>query len=62
LLYGLALPAGIKMAINISATTLVCLACYQLLVRFTWVNVLLNGKRHSRSAPRPFSPVAEYER
>jgi glucans biosynthesis protein C len=50
LLFGLALPAVAKMAINISATTLVCLVSYQLFVRFTWVSVLLNGKRHVRSA------------
>ncbi len=48
-LYGLPLPAGVKMLANIGATTLVCLVTYQLLVRHTWVSVLLNGKRHPRA-------------
>jgi glucan biosynthesis protein C len=52
LLYGLALPAFVKMAINIAATTAVCLASYQLFVRSTWIGVLLNGRRRARS---PFS-------
>lgn len=47
-LYGLALPALVKMAINIAATTTVCLASYQLFVRSTWVGVLLNGRRRAR--------------
>lgn len=50
LLYGVALPAGWKMLINIGATTFVCLATYQLLVRHTGVGALLNGKRHLRAA------------
>ena len=49
LLYGADLPALAKMAIDIAATTLVCLASYHLFVRFTWVSVLLNGKRHVRA-------------
>lgn len=49
LLYKVALPAEAKMLINIAATTAACLASYHLLVRNTWVGVLLNGKR--RSAP-----------
>jgi hypothetical protein len=49
-LYGLPLPAFAKIALNIAATTAVCLASYHLLVRFTWVSVLLNGKRHPRPA------------
>jgi peptidoglycan/LPS O-acetylase OafA/YrhL len=49
LLYGAPLHAEAKMAIDIAATTVVCLASYHLLVRFTWVSVLLNGKRHARS-------------
>lgn len=55
-LYGLGLPALVKMAINIAATTAVCLASYQLFVRFTWVGVLLNGRRaprESSSVPHP---------
>ena len=52
LLYGLPLPALAKMGINIAATTAVCLASYHLLVRSTWVGVLLNGRRRAR-APSP---------
>ncbi|MBC5763228.1 acyltransferase family protein [Ramlibacter albus] len=54
LLYGTPLPALAKILINIAATTVVCVATYHLLVRFTWVSVLLNGKRHPRPA-RPSS-------
>jgi fucose 4-O-acetylase-like acetyltransferase len=50
LLYQLPLPALLKIAINIAATTLVCVGSYQLFVRHTWVSQLLNGKRHPRSA------------
>jgi membrane-bound acyltransferase YfiQ involved in biofilm formation len=50
LLYLADLPALVKMPLNIAATTLVCLASYHLLARFTWVSVLLNGKRHERRA------------
>ena len=45
LLYGAPLPAEVKMLLNIAATTLMCLATYQLLVRNTAVGQLLNGKR-----------------
>ncbi|HSV48568.1 MAG TPA: acyltransferase family protein [Ramlibacter sp.] len=48
LLFGAPLPAVVKMAINIAATTAVCLASYHLLVRFTAVSTLLNGRRHAR--------------
>lgn len=48
LLYGQPLPALVKMAINIAATTAICLASYQLAVRSTWVGALLTGKRHPR--------------
>jgi glucan biosynthesis protein C len=47
LLYNAPLGALSKMAINIVATTLVCLATYHLCVRNTWIGVLLNGKRQS---------------
>jgi glucan biosynthesis protein C len=50
LLYQMPLPVLLKIAINIAATTLVCVGSYQLLVRHTWVSMLLNGKRHPRSA------------
>jgi hypothetical protein len=53
LLYGMALPAGVKMTINIAATTLVCLVTYRLFVRFSWIGVLLNGKRRVRQVPQP---------
>lgn len=52
LLFEQPLPALVKLALNIAATTLVCLASYQLFVRHTWISVLLNGKRH----PRPIMP------
>jgi glucans biosynthesis protein C len=50
LMYGLAWPALAKIGLNIAATTLLCLATYQLFVRFTFVSRLLNGKRHVRTA------------
>lgn len=56
LLYQLPLPALVKMAINITATTLVCLGSYRLFVRHTWIGALLNGKRHPR--PRRDLPGA----
>ncbi|MGQ3198214.1 MAG: acyltransferase family protein, partial [Hydrogenophaga sp.] len=56
LLYQLPLPALLKIAINITATTLVCLGSYQLFVRHTWISQLLNGKRHPR--PRRDLPGA----
>jgi peptidoglycan/LPS O-acetylase OafA/YrhL len=45
------LPAGAltKMALNVAATTVVCLLSYQLLVRHTIIGVLLNGKRQEES-------------
>ncbi len=49
-LYGMDLPALAKIAINIAATTFVCLGTYHLFVRFTWLGVLLNGKRRVRPA------------
>ncbi|MCC2970688.1 acyltransferase family protein [Massilia sp. IC2-476] len=47
------LPAGpmTKMALNVLATTVVCLLSYQLLVRHTLIGVLLNGRRQDK--PRP---------
>jgi glucan biosynthesis protein C len=48
LLYGAPLPALAKIVLNVAATTTVCLASYQLLVRYTAVGNLLNGKRHLR--------------
>ena len=51
LLYGVPLPALAKIALNVAATTAVCLASYHLFVRFTVVSSLLNGKRHARPTP-----------
>jgi glucan biosynthesis protein C len=51
LLYQLPLPALLKIAINVAATTLVCVGSYQLFVRHSWVSKLLNGKRHPLPAP-----------
>lgn len=50
LIFGLPLGALAKMLLNISLTTLVCLASYQLLVRGRWIGRLLNGERERRSA------------
>ena len=50
LLYGLPLPALLKMAINIGATTIVCLLTYHFAVRPAWLGALLSGKRHPRRA------------
>lgn len=52
LLFGLPWPALVKMGINIAATTVVCLASYHVLVRSTWVGVLLNGRRNPATSPR----------
>lgn len=51
LLYQLPLPALLKIALNIAATTVICLGSYQLFVRHTWVSTLLNGKRHPQLTP-----------
>ncbi|ARN22706.1 acyltransferase family protein [Piscinibacter gummiphilus] len=48
LLFGLPLPAGVKMLVNISATTALSLVSYHWLVRSTAVGLLLNGKRQAR--------------
>jgi glucan biosynthesis protein C len=58
LLYGLPLPAFAKMAINITGTTVLCLASYQLFVRSTWVGVLLNGRRHAYASSGKLVHVA----
>ena len=51
LLYGLPWPALAKLSVNVLATTVVCLVSYHLLVRFTAVGALLNGRRHPRGKP-----------
>lgn len=45
LLYGMPVPAEVKMLLNIAATTVMGLASYQLFVRNTRVGQLLNGRR-----------------
>lgn len=59
LLYGVAWPALAKMGVNITATTLFCLATYHLFVRYTPVSRLLNGKRHVRSSPGVLAHAAQ---
>ena len=56
LLFEQSLPAAAKIALNITATTLVCLGSYALFVRHGWISQLLNGKRHPR---RPRGPARE---
>ncbi len=45
LLRGVNLPAIVKFAVLIAASTGVLLACYQVVVRYTWIGRLLNGPR-----------------
>ncbi|SFE31915.1 acyltransferase family protein [Paracidovorax konjaci] len=47
LLFGLSWPAGVKMAVNILATTALSLATYHWMVRPTVVGAILNGRRHA---------------
>ncbi|QAU33225.1 acyltransferase family protein [Janthinobacterium sp. 17J80-10] len=47
LLYDAPYGALTKMAINMAATTTVCLLSYHLLVRYTPIGTLLNGRRHA---------------
>lgn len=59
LMFGLPWPAGMKMLLNITATTALCLASYHWLVRSTGVGMLLNGRRHARSKrPQGTLPAA----
>jgi hypothetical protein len=48
-----------KMALNILATTVACLVTYQVLVRYTLVGVLLNGRRQVKGVPLAVAVVAE---
>jgi hypothetical protein len=57
-LFGLPWPAGVKMLVNIAATTALSLASYHWLVRSTAVGLLLNGKRHGRPRARAALPTA----
>jgi len=58
LLFGIPLPAMLKIVANIGATTVVCLATYAVFVRHTWVSVLLNGKRHPKGGAPPAAAAA----
>jgi glucan biosynthesis protein C len=58
-LYQQPLPALAKILVNLVITTAVCLWSYRLLVRHTWVGLLLNGRRHPRRAgSAPVAPAA----
>ncbi len=57
LLFGAPLPGEVKIVINIAATTAACLASYHLLVRFTAVSTLLNGRRHVRKPAAVAAPA-----
>ncbi len=47
LLYDAPFGALTKMAINIAATTIVCIATYHVLVRYTPLGTLLNGRKYA---------------
>lgn len=49
-LYDSSLSFFPKMLANILLTSASCLVSYHLLVRYTWIGKLLNGKRHQRSS------------
>lgn len=57
LLYGMPIPVLAKMALNVLATTALCLASYHLCVRFTAVGQWLNGRRHTRNKKSFGEPV-----
>jgi peptidoglycan/LPS O-acetylase OafA/YrhL len=40
-------PTALKILLNVLFTTLVCVVSYQVLVRRTWISVLLNGKKYT---------------
>ncbi|MBU1358691.1 MAG: acyltransferase, partial [Gammaproteobacteria bacterium] len=48
ILYGMPWSPKLKIVINIACTSLVCLGSYALLVRYTWIGLLLNGRRQVR--------------
>jgi len=57
LLFNAPLGALAKMGLNIAATSLVALASYELLVRYTRIGTLLSGRRLTRAGrPLPASP------
>jgi peptidoglycan/LPS O-acetylase OafA/YrhL len=53
-------PAGVKFAIDVTLTTVLCFASYHYLVRRSWVSVLLCGKRFDLDWPwrRPSAAAA----
>lgn len=53
LVYGLALPALVKLAIIVGGAFLILLASYHLLVRHSWIGKWLNGRKFAWRAPRP---------
>lgn len=57
MVYTLPLGAVPKMMLNVAATTVVSLLSYQLLVRHTFIGVLLNGRRQPKVG-RSAAPVA----
>jgi len=61
MLYALPVGAGVKMLLNVGATTAACLLSYQLLVRHTFIGVLLSGRRAPRSdaAPAPAAGIPQ---
>jgi len=43
------LPSGLKFAITLSATTIICFATYKYFVRGTFIGLFLNGKIHKQT-------------
>jgi peptidoglycan/LPS O-acetylase OafA/YrhL len=53
LLRGLDLPALVKFTLLVAGSTLILLASYQFLVRYTWIGRMLNGPRTRRQLHGP---------
>jgi hypothetical protein len=51
-------PTLVKFGIVVTVTTLVCLATYQIMVRHTFVGLVLNGRR-GESAREPVAAPAQ---
>lgn len=58
LVYNLPVGPVTKMALNMLATTAACLLTYQLLVRYTFIGTLLNGRRQTKAVQLPAATVA----
>jgi hypothetical protein len=58
LVRGLDLPAMVKFTLLVAGATVILLASYQLLVRYTWIGRLLNGPRPRRQSHRPSADEA----